>query len=367
LRRAKAAVYTGPKDSIPPTTPGAISLNSTDEFSANISWGASSDAVGVTGYEIFVNGSLHSTSNTNSAIVNGLACDQNHKIKVRAYDAFGNKSDFTAEIIAKTSTCPPCVNLPTISGGNGPEAGQTAYLSMTLPTTILAENVDNGTNGVAYFDDGYGGNVNATRPTWSTEHGFRLDSDIEYDEENGNTFIGGINPGEWAEYTVNVPAGGGTYSLSSIKYSTNSGVTGKVWFKIGGFTSCLFDLPNTNKVINSLPVNFEFTLTQGEHVFTWVSEAFGFNLDEFVIVKDEASGIKANTVSNKISVYPNPFNDELIIITNAQNIELFNLVGQALPIETTSVAIGFNINTTNLQPGTYFIKAGYAVKKIIKK
>jgi hypothetical protein len=51
-----------------------------------------------------------------------------------------------------------------------PKTGQTAYIEMTLPTTILAENVDNGANGVAYFDYGYGGNVNAIRPTWSTEH-----------------------------------------------------------------------------------------------------------------------------------------------------------------------------------------------------
>ena len=115
-----------------------------------------------------------------------------------------------------TSICPPCTNVPTITGGNGAEAGQAAYISMTLPTTILAENVDSGNNGVAYYDYGYGGATNEIRPTWSTEHGFRLDSDIEYDDDGtGNTIIGGINSGEWAEYTVTVPAGGGSYRLSS--------------------------------------------------------------------------------------------------------------------------------------------------------
>ena len=35
--------------------------------------------------------------------------------------------------------------------------------------------------------------------------------------------------------------------------------------------SCLYDLPNTNSELTSFPLNFEFQLTAGEHVFAWVS------------------------------------------------------------------------------------------------
>ncbi len=352
-------------DNTAPTVPGIITTSNITFNSVDLSWGAATDDVAVTGYEIYVNGTLKTTSSSTSASISGLNCEKQQSINILAYDACGNKSAKNNEVNIITTTCPPCQNTPTMSGGNGAETGQTAYAPTNLPATILAENVDNGENEVAYLDEGFGGNLDEMRPTWSTEHSFRLDSDIEFDEVDGNTFIGGINPGEWAEYTVNVPSGGGSYKLSSVKYSTNSGVTGKIWFKIGDSTSCLFNLPNTNKTFTTFPIDFEFTLTEGQHVFAWVSEAFGFNLDEFVI--ETSTSLKnPNFTENKLIVYPNPFYDELIILTNAKNIVLYTIAGQIIDIETTTIDNGFSLNTSNLQQGIYFTKAGNSTQKIIK-
>jgi hypothetical protein len=354
------------KDTQAPSVPGAITVGNITFNSVDLNWGASTDDVDVTGYEIYVDGVLKTTSTTNTATISGLNCEKQQSINILAYDACGNKSAKNSAVDITTSTCPPCTSLPTITGGNGAEDGQTAYISMTLPTTILAENVDNGENDVAYYDYGYGGAANDIRPTWSTEHGFRLDSDIEFDEELGNTYIGGINSGEWAEYTVNVPAGGGTYRLSSVKYSTNSGITGKIWFKIGDFTSCLFNLPNTNKVFTTIPIDFEFTLPEGNHVFTWVSEAFGFNLDEFVI--DAVTSVAENThPGNTLKVYPNPVKNVLSVETRLGEPRLFDISGIQLNISVAKSGSEYKLDVEKLSAGIYFIRSGNSVVKVVKE
>ncbi len=354
-------------DNTAPSVPGLITTSNVGFNKVDVSWGASTDDVAVAGYEVYVNGLFNAVSTTTSISISGLNCNSQYTISVLAYDECGNKSAQNNAVVFSTSICPPCVNPPTISGGNGPEEGQSAYFTTTLPATILAENVDNGANAVAYFDNGYGGTIRTDRPIWSTEHGFRLDSDIEFDVEDGNTFIGGINPGEWAEYTVNVPSGGGTYRLSSVKYSTNNNVNAKVWFKIASFTSCLFTLPNTNRVWNNAPVDFEFTLPEGEHVFTWVSEAFGFNLDEFVIENYTPSAVNASSFSNKLTVYPNPAKAIVNVETISEKIYVLDISGRIIDINIDKTANGFKLNVENLNAGIYFIKDKKTVAKFFKE
>ena len=368
LRRAKAAVYIGPGDNIPPTTPTDLKITNQGNYTISISWNASTDNVAVTGYDVFVNGTKKTSTNQISTSISSLNCETQYTIKVRAYDGFGNSSDFTSEISATTLACLPCTNTPTISGGNGAESGQTAFLTTTLPTTILAENVDNGANGVAYFDNGYGGTLRTDRPVWSTEHGFRLDSDIEYDiDGTENKIIGGINSGEWAEYTLQVPVGGGTYKLSSVKYSTNSGVTGKVWFKIGNSISCLIDLPNTNRIMSTIPVNFQFTLPEGEHVFLWVSEAFGFNLDEFVFENFTPSAVNTKSINNNIKIYPNPAKSIVTVETLSEKINIYDISGRIIDVNIDKTKNGFKLYVDKLYAGIYFIKDDKTVVKFFKE
>jgi arabinoxylan arabinofuranohydrolase len=79
------------------------------------------------------------------------------------------------------------------------------------------------------------------------------------------------------------------------------------------------------------------------------------------------TAIKTNSVSEILNVYPNPANSTIHIETISDNISFYDISGKQVNISTSKLANGFNINTANLQQGTYFIKAGNDVQKIVKR
>ncbi|SMD23131.1 Glucose/arabinose dehydrogenase, beta-propeller fold [Lentzea albidocapillata] len=100
-----------PVDNQAPTTPGTLRSTGATSTSVAIAWGASSDNVAVTGYEIHFDGVLKQTADgsATSATVAGLVTGQTYAVKVRAKDAAGNLSPFSNEISVK----------PTAGGGTG--------------------------------------------------------------------------------------------------------------------------------------------------------------------------------------------------------------------------------------------------------
>lgn len=81
-------------DTQAPTTPDNIKAEDITSTSANISWDASADNVGVTGYEV-KNGNeiIKNISEGTSASLDGLIPSTEYTITVTAFDAAGNKSE----------------------------------------------------------------------------------------------------------------------------------------------------------------------------------------------------------------------------------------------------------------------------------
>ncbi len=84
---------TGPEiDTSAPTTPTSLVAAAASSSQVNLSWAAATDNVGVTGYEIFRNGTLIGTSATNSYSDTGLTASTQYSYTVEAYDGAGNLS-----------------------------------------------------------------------------------------------------------------------------------------------------------------------------------------------------------------------------------------------------------------------------------
>jgi beta-glucosidase len=92
-------------DTSPPTAPGTPAASEMTASSVRLSWAASSDDVGVTGYEVVrVQSSETSvtTSATTNATVTGLAANTSYTFAVYARDAAGNRSPRSGTVTVTT-------------------------------------------------------------------------------------------------------------------------------------------------------------------------------------------------------------------------------------------------------------------------
>ncbi|MBL85353.1 MAG: hypothetical protein CMO82_01700 [Winogradskyella sp.] len=94
LVNAYAAVLAagGSVDDQAPSVPSGLAASNIGSSSFDVSWNASSDNVGVTGYNVYVNGSLYGSVSGTSITISGLTPDTTYAIRVSAYDAAGNTS-----------------------------------------------------------------------------------------------------------------------------------------------------------------------------------------------------------------------------------------------------------------------------------
>ena len=93
-------------DTQAPSVPASLRSTGNTSSSISLAWTASTDNVGVTGYEVFVGSSTTAatTSTTNSATVSGLAANTTYTFTVKARDAAGNRSAASSAASATTQT-----------------------------------------------------------------------------------------------------------------------------------------------------------------------------------------------------------------------------------------------------------------------
>ncbi|MGY3795655.1 endonuclease [Aquimarina sp. 433] len=97
-------------DTESPSIPAALTASNITTTSAQLSWNASSDNVGVTGYDVYRNGSLLSSTSNTSYTVTALSPATTYTFGVRAKDAAGNVSGLSTSINVTTEN--------TSGGGN---------------------------------------------------------------------------------------------------------------------------------------------------------------------------------------------------------------------------------------------------------
>ncbi len=93
-----------PTDTSPPTTPTNPVILSRTSTSVTVSWAASSDNVGVAGYDGYVDGASAGKTSATTYTFTGLACNTNRTFSIDAYDAAGNTSQ-KVNVTGSTSAC----------------------------------------------------------------------------------------------------------------------------------------------------------------------------------------------------------------------------------------------------------------------
>ncbi|MGR6922081.1 glycoside hydrolase family 3 N-terminal domain-containing protein [[Actinomadura] parvosata] len=118
----------GGDDTSPPTTPGTPVATAVTSSSATLTWAASTDDVGVTGYDVVrLQGSAETaaaTSATASAALTGLTANTSYTFAVYARDAAGNRSARSGTVTLTTTgggTSGGCTATPSTQSqwGNG--------------------------------------------------------------------------------------------------------------------------------------------------------------------------------------------------------------------------------------------------------
>src|SRR5881396_3110320 len=110
-----------PPDTTPPLVPTGLTASAVSSSQINLSWAASSDNVGVSGYRVYRNGTQIATTSATSFINQGLSPSTTYSYTVAAFDAAGNlsarSSPASATTPAAADTTPPTVSITSPANG----------------------------------------------------------------------------------------------------------------------------------------------------------------------------------------------------------------------------------------------------------
>jgi chitodextrinase len=114
LSASLSATTKTPADTTAPSAPTGLTSSNITQTSATVSWTASTDNVGVTGYDVYVNGVLKTSTTTSlNTSITGLTAGTTYSVTVKAKDAAGNVSNASSAL--SVTTVAADTTAPTIS------------------------------------------------------------------------------------------------------------------------------------------------------------------------------------------------------------------------------------------------------------
>lgn len=137
-------------DTEAPTAPTSLSVVSTTTASANLSWTAATDNVGVSYYQIFVNGVFKTNSSTTTATIPGLNQGTTYNFYVVAVDAAGNVSPQSNTASGTTLTDTVAPTAPTSLSVTSVGTNNIAISWTASTDNIAVDNYEIYVNGVLY-------------------------------------------------------------------------------------------------------------------------------------------------------------------------------------------------------------------------
>ncbi|WP_136669107.1 M4 family metallopeptidase [Flavobacterium sp. H122] len=326
----------GSADTTAPTTPANLAASGTTSSSTTLSWTASTDNVGVTGYDVYQGSTLLATVASTSYTVTGLTASTAYSFSVKAKDAAGNVS--ASSNVVNVTTSGTTVTYCT-SKGNSVADEYIDYVALggIVNTTGANAGYGNFTNLV--------GNVPYGSNTITFSAGFTGSAYTEYWSV-------------WIDYNQN-----GTFETTEKVTSGSSSSSGNL---TGTFTVPTTALAGQTRM--RVQMKYGSTSTACETFSYGEVEDYTVNIGSTAIAAIAAG----DAISNESNVfdlvmYPNPAETILnvsMLDNRSASYKIFNLMGQSLKAGKLNQQ---EINVSDLASGMYILEVNDGQKSISKK
>jgi len=229
-------------DTQPPSAPSNLAASGTTSTGTNLAWTASTDNVGVTGYDILratgaSGGTFASvgTSTTTSFAATGLTASTTYQFQVRARDAAGNTSPVSNTVTVTTTggggTQSLVVSATAVSVPEGSTTTYTVRLNIQPTANVTVTNTAAGT-GDTDITVSSGGSLTFTTANWNTPQTVTLAAAEDTDTTNGTRNITvastGLTSVTVAATEADNDAGGGSGHVDN-PYAGATGYVNSLW------------------------------------------------------------------------------------------------------------------------------------------
>lgn len=328
-------------DTQAPSAPTGLIASNITQTTATLSWNASTDNVGVTGYDVYSGTTVLGTVEGTSATITGLTANTNYSYTVKAKDAAGNISGASNLVSFKTLSDAKANYCASKGGSNYEWIDYVSYGGMTNSTsanggygdfTSKVATVSRGGTSQIVFSAGYASS--AYTEYWSIWIDFNQDGIFDTNERmvyGSSSSAGNLGA------NITIPTNallGSTRMRVSMKY--NAGQTACESFSYGEVEDYTVNITNQSS-----------------------------SYETYNDVIADALGNEPNVFD--IQVYPNPVTNMLnvkIRDNREANFTISNMLGQSVGKGKVSNS---SIDVSHLQSGSYIIEVNDGQKPLIKK
>ena len=311
-------------DTEAPSTPTNLIVTGSTSSTISLSWTASTDNIMVATYDIYLDGTLKTSSSSNSITVTGLNPSTTYSFYVKAKDAAGNTSSQS-----NTTTGTTTEN----TGGN--DGGST--------TSCGTEDFE-----------GVSGAVNTYKTVTWTNNGITWTATDSRSDQTINNKAITVRNGTLSSSSIS----GGISSLTIKTQLKFSGTNGSFKLFINGVEKGTIPYSDTVTTTSISNINVSGNVTISIQNNSTTSNRVAF--DDLSWTCYNGLGTDETTV-NKFSIYPNPVKNNTLYVTGKniekiKRVEIYNVNGILVQVAEKPFLNKNYLVLKNLPKGIYFAK-----------